>query len=84
MTKQTIKRIINFSAFIAVLAATVLVLVGKLIPSIQSILFWIAGSLCFLVCVFAGGFYAFSRRNGVYIALLVISVIVAIVTVIIL
>ena len=75
MTKQTIKRIINFSAFIAVLAATVLVLIGKIIPSIQNVMFLIAGILCFAVCVFAGGFYAFSRRNGVYISLLVISVI---------
>lgn len=84
MTKQTIKKIINFSAFIAVIAATVLVLVGKLLPSIQSIMFWTAGISCFLVCVFAGGFYAFSRRNGIYIALLVISTIVAIVVVIVL
>jgi hypothetical protein len=82
MTKQTIKRIINFSAFIAVLAATILVLVGKLVPSIQDILFMIAGILCFVVCVFAGGFYAVSKRNGVYIALLIVSVGIAIVAII--
>ncbi len=84
MTKQTIKRIINFSAFIAVLAATVLVLIGKIIPSIQNVMFLIAGILCFAVCVFAGGFYAFSRRNGVYISLLVISVIAIVVVFIVL
>lgn len=84
MTKQTIKRVINFAAFIAVLASTVLILIGKLLPSIQDVMFLIAGILCFAVCVFAGGFYAFSRRNGAYIALLVISIIVAIVAMIIL
>ena len=77
MTKQTIKRIINFVAFIAVIASSALVLIAKLIPAITDVLLMIAGVICFLVCVFAGGYFAFSRRNGVYIALLVMSILIA-------
>ncbi len=78
MTKQTIKRIINFVAFVAVVASSALVLIAKLIPSITDVLLMIAGVLCFLVCVFAGGYFALSRRNGIYIALLVMSVLIAV------
>lgn len=84
MTKQTIKRIINFAAFIAVILTAVLVLIGKFFPNIQNILFWIAAVTCFCVCVFAGGYYALSRRNGVYISLFVFSIVAAIVALIVL
>ncbi len=76
MTKQTIKRVIDYIAFIAVLVAAMLVLIGKLIPSVTDLFLLIAGIVCFLVCVLAGGYYAISRRNGVYISLLVLAAII--------
>ena len=84
MTKQTIKRIINFSAYIAVVVAAALVILSKFIPNIQNALLWVAGVTCFAVCVFAGGYYAISRRNGAYISLFVLSIIAAIVAVVVL
>ncbi len=84
MSKQTIKRIINCTAFYAVIAVSVLVLLGKLIPVAENALFLTAGILAFCVCVFAGGYYAFSKRNAVYISLFIVCVVGSVVCFIIL
>ena len=84
MTRQSIKRLINFVAFIVVVATTALVLVGKLIPSIADVMFMIAGILCFLVCLFAGGFFAFTRRNSMYLSIFIVCVLIVIISLIVL
>ncbi len=84
MTKQTIKRLIDFIGFVAVIGAAILVLLAKLIPSASNIILLIAGIICFFVCVLSGTYYALTKRNGVYIALVCIAVIGAVVAFILL
>lgn len=75
MTKQRIKRIIDFIAFSSVVLVTVLVLIGKLIPSFASVMFYASGAVAFLNVILSGGYYAFARRNGVYITLYFVAII---------
>lgn len=84
MTKQRIKRIIDFIGFVAVLVTAVLVLVGKLVPQITTIMYYVSWAIAFLVAALCGGYYAISRRNGIFITLYVAAMLAIIVIFIIL
>lgn len=79
MSKYTTKNIINFIGWLGVVLIAVCAIISKIVPNISSICRTIAMIIGFVVASLVGFYYASTKRNKIWFAVLILAVLIAVI-----